>query len=148
MTTSPNADRCFTPAPTSRGTKDTPSCATAIPSDGFFHFNWGWGGMCDGYFRLTALNPDAVGIGGGSGLGFNFYQDAILGIQPEATPARTPNLAQGGNLVLSLDGNVLYLSCENGVNNGFFNTTGATINGQIGIMLENQEGYTEYFWNT
>ena len=69
-------------------------------SDGFFHFNWGWGGMCDGYFRLTALNPDAVGIGGGSGLGFNFYQDAILGIQPEATPARTPNLAQGGNLVL------------------------------------------------
>lgn len=117
-------------------------------SDGFFHFNWGWGGMCDGYFRLTALNPDAVGIGGGSGLGFNFYQDAILGIQPEATPARTPNLSQGGNLVLSLDGNVLYLSCENGVNNGFFNTTGATINGQIGIMLENQEGYTEYFWNT
>jgi len=117
-------------------------------SDGFFHFNWGWGGMCDGYFRLTALNPDAVGIGGGSGLGFNFYQDAILGIQPEATPARTPNLSQGGNLVLSLDGNILYLSCENGVNNGFFNTTGATINGQIGIMLENQEGYTEYFWNT
>ena len=26
-------------------------------SEGYFHFNWGWGGMSDGYFLLTALDP-------------------------------------------------------------------------------------------
>jgi hypothetical protein len=25
--------------------------------NGFFHFNWGWGGTADGYFRVTNLNP-------------------------------------------------------------------------------------------
>ena len=29
--------------------------------NGYFHFNWGWGGMSDGYFLLDALNPGAVG---------------------------------------------------------------------------------------
>ncbi|MCH5241927.1 MAG: C10 family peptidase [Muribaculaceae bacterium] len=49
--------------------------------DGYFHFNWGWGGSSDGYFLLDALNPPALGIGGGSG-GFNYAQDIIWGIQP------------------------------------------------------------------
>lgn len=50
--------------------------------DGYFHFNWGWTGMSNGYFSLDALNPDALGSGGGSGGGYNFTQDAVLGIQP------------------------------------------------------------------
>ena len=32
--------------------------------DGYFHINWGWGGYCDGWFLLSALNPDGQGIGG------------------------------------------------------------------------------------
>ncbi len=27
-------------------------------SDGYFHINWGWGGHSDGYFLLSALNPE------------------------------------------------------------------------------------------
>lgn len=54
-------------------------------SDSYFHFNWGWGGMSDGYFLLTSLNPDSQGIGGaGSGAGYNFDQDVIVGIKPFA----------------------------------------------------------------
>lgn len=49
--------------------------------DGFFHFNWGWGGLSNGYFRLTALNPDDLGVGGGAG-GFNTSQIATLGVRP------------------------------------------------------------------
>ena len=30
----------------------------------FFHINWGWGGLSDGYYALTALNPSSQGIGG------------------------------------------------------------------------------------
>ncbi len=50
-------------------------------SDGFFHFNWGWGGLSNGYFLLTALNPDNLGVGGGAG-GFNSSQIATLGVRP------------------------------------------------------------------
>lgn len=46
---------------------------------GFFHLNWGWGGMSNGYYRLTALDPTSQGIGGSTG-GFNFMQGAILGM--------------------------------------------------------------------
>ncbi|MDE6534623.1 MAG: C10 family peptidase [Muribaculaceae bacterium] len=48
--------------------------------DGLFHFNWGWGGLSDGYFKLNALNPAAQGTGGFDG-GYNLNQHAILGVQ-------------------------------------------------------------------
>lgn len=49
--------------------------------DGYFHFNWGWGGLSDGYFRLSALDPLMQGIGGSSS-GFNFQQDIICDLRP------------------------------------------------------------------
>lgn len=51
--------------------------------EGFYHINWGWGGMSNGYFELDVLNPDALGIGGGSGGGFNEGQQIIVGIKPD-----------------------------------------------------------------
>jgi len=51
-------------------------------SEGYFHLNWGWGGMSDGYFLLTALDPDAQGIGGAyPSAGFDYVQGAIFGLQ-------------------------------------------------------------------
>lgn len=49
--------------------------------DGYFHLNWGWGGVSDGDFLITALDPDAQGIGG-SLAGYNQNQGAILGAKP------------------------------------------------------------------
>ncbi|MDR3194854.1 MAG: C10 family peptidase [Tannerella sp.] len=49
-----------------------------------FHFNWGWGGLSDGYFELSALNPAGLGVTGGAG-GFNSYQGMITGICPRGT---------------------------------------------------------------
>lgn len=49
--------------------------------DGYFHINWGWSGKSDGYFLLTALDPSQQGIGG-SNSGYNFEQDAVIGIRP------------------------------------------------------------------
>lgn len=53
--------------------------------DGFFHFNWGWGGMYDGYFKLTALTPEGQGIGGNAG-GFNFGQEIALNFTKPGAP--------------------------------------------------------------
>lgn len=51
-------------------------------STDFFHINWGWGGMSDEYFVLSALDPDAQGIGGSTSTeGFRYNQDANIGIQ-------------------------------------------------------------------
>ena len=52
--------------------------------DGYFHFNWGWGGISDGYFLLDALDPEHQGIGG-SDSGFDYIQDIIVGIRPDRT---------------------------------------------------------------
>lgn len=49
--------------------------------DGFYHFNWGWGGLSDGYYLLDALNPGSTGVGGGTG-GFNNGQGVLLGVKP------------------------------------------------------------------
>ena len=48
----------------------------------FFHINWGWGGLSDNYFVLSALDPDQQGIGGSTSTdGFHYGQDAVIGIQ-------------------------------------------------------------------
>lgn len=55
-----------------------------IDRDGYFHINWGWGGMSDGYFALSALDPDQQGAGGAaSGKGFSVGVEAVIGIQPD-----------------------------------------------------------------
>ncbi len=50
-------------------------------SDGYFHINWGWGGLSDGYYLLSVMAPAMQGIGG-SYAGYNFSQDAIINISP------------------------------------------------------------------
>ncbi len=50
-------------------------------SEDYFHFNWGWGGYADGYFRLNALEPESGGAGGGD-YTFNYRQKALFGLQP------------------------------------------------------------------
>lgn len=59
-------------------------------SNGYFHFNWGWGGMSDGYFLLNALNPGNLGDGGGTG-GFNAGQQAVINFQPAGNPDPDPD---------------------------------------------------------
>lgn len=51
--------------------------------DGLFHMNWGWGGMSDGYFILTVMQPDHQGIGGStSSDGYSMGQGIVVGLQP------------------------------------------------------------------
>ena len=49
---------------------------------GYFHFNWGWSGENDGYYKLSSLKPGSGGAGGGS-YDFSEDQDVIIGIVPD-----------------------------------------------------------------
>ena len=52
--------------------------------NGYFHINWGWGGMSDGYYLLSILEPGKQGAGG-TNSGYSQNQSAIVGIQPGAS---------------------------------------------------------------
>lgn len=92
--------------------------------NGYFHFNWGWSGESDGYFLLTALNPPVLGIGGGMGGGFNFYQDIIVGMQPPVAESGdvNPYVLATGIMTAEVDGGKMKINvASNGmVNYGFF----------------------------
>lgn len=53
-------------------------------SNDFFHINWGWGGLYDGFFDITILNPyNSEDIGASNTLdGFDMMNSIIVGIQP------------------------------------------------------------------
>ena len=51
---------------------------------GMYHFNWGWGGWANGFFKLQATNP--YGTGGLDEMGFIDDQSCLIGIQPSSWP--------------------------------------------------------------
>ncbi len=58
---------------------------------GYFHFNWGWSGVNDGYFMITRLNPGPYQ--------FNASQTAIFNID-------------GGRSIMTCNPNTLSFLCE------------------------------------
>lgn len=52
-----------------------------VNSDGYYHVNWGWSGMEDGYYMLSLLEPGSQGTGGADGGAFHYAQNMIVGIQ-------------------------------------------------------------------
>lgn len=62
----------------------------------FFHFNWGWGGTSNGYFRISALDPADQGIGGSTG-GYNNSQSIIIGIQKPTNTSTSKYLISIGD---------------------------------------------------
>ena len=109
--------------------------------DGYFHFNWGWGGMSDGYFLLAALDPGSVGIGGGTGSdGFNYAQDIVIGIQPGASYSYTPRLTQLGSLSVSLAGKDVSMSLDyNGRTGIWANTDIRPLSVNFGVNIKNYD---------
>lgn len=54
-----------------------------LDSDGLYHINWGWGGMSDGYFDITILNPSSRGYGAvETDEGYNNDNEIVIGIVP------------------------------------------------------------------
>lgn len=50
-------------------------------TDNYYSVNWGWSGYCNGYFLLSALDPEGQGAGGSGS--YNVGQAAIVGIQKD-----------------------------------------------------------------
>ena len=54
-----------------------------MKSDGYLHINWGWNGMANGYFAISALAPEVQGTGGSaSNLAFTESVGVYTNIKP------------------------------------------------------------------
>ena len=69
---------------------------------GLYHVNWGWGGLSDGFFLLSLLDPDNQGAGGTSGSeGYTISVAAVVGILPAENPVTVHRLQSSS---FSIDG--------------------------------------------
>lgn len=52
--------------------------------DGYYHVNWGWGGLSDGFFLLSVMNPNNTDGAGASSsrYGYDYGQEAMFGMMP------------------------------------------------------------------
>ncbi|MDO4320118.1 MAG: C10 family peptidase [Bacteroidales bacterium] len=110
-------------------------------SDGYFHFNWGWTGMSNGYFLLESLDPYALGAGGGMGGGYNFTQDAVLGIQPptgDPVVERPEVLTQCGSLAGVVKDGTLFFDLFAEEQAMWVNYNPSTLKVRFGVRIEPQ----------
>ncbi|MCE8193128.1 thiol protease/hemagglutinin PrtT [Porphyromonas gingivalis] len=107
-------------------------------SDGTFHFNWGWGGVSNGFYKLTLLSPTSLGIGG-EGIGFTIYQEIITGIEPAKTPAEAGTDALP---ILALKDIEAEYKSESGLNVEYsiYNTGEEQSNLDLGYRLNKADG--------
>ena len=107
--------------------------------NGFYHINWGWGGFCDNFFKLSVLNPSSTsGMGAGDTPdGFPNGQSAIIGFQkPTGDPVKpivTPPLLTGLH------------SSKNRFEAEFENLTYRNIKYNVALATEDAEGQWDVF---
>ena len=117
-------------------------------TDGYFHFNWGWGGTSNGYFLLTALNPIDQGIGG-SGAGFNDGQDIIVGVQrPQPGSRLAVTFMLTGNFdtyeTTYARSSMVGFVPSGGSQNGIFNMSLGNVEAEMGVKLTDANGNSSY----
>lgn len=109
--------------------------------NGYFHFNWGWSGMSDGYFSLDALTPGSLGTGGGGGGGYSFTQDAVFGIQPptgEPVVEKKLAMTQMGSLSATATLSTISFSLIGTGQSMWVNYNPKTLNVGFGVIIEPQ----------
>ena len=114
-------------------------------SDDYFHINWGWGGLSDGYFLLTALDPTEQGTGGSSA-GYNLGQQVIMGIRPPVEGSYViPVMRFQSNFSTSASsyarpyGEVRFVDRR-----GIFNESIESVTATLGVKLTDSDGAVTY----
>ena len=74
--------------------------------NGYYHINWGWDGLSDSFFLLSALNPNQQSTGGSSA-GYNDGQCALIGTVPNGEIMRltSQSVSLTGNTSFAINGN-------------------------------------------
>lgn len=95
--------------------------------DGKVHVNWGWGGYQDGFFDIGILTPENSG-------NYSYYQDMIVGIQPEQQGAWMSHLTLYYGDQLTIE----YFS-KHAISMGkakVWNVSSTPVNGTLALVIE------------
>lgn len=118
---------------------------------GYFHFNWGWGGWCDGYFLITDLNPKNQGVGGGAG-GYNDDQTMIIGVRPSVEGSAIQPVIEFSSDFEALNSTYTRSTDNNEVtfydSRGIYSVSYGTIDAIFGVRLTDSEGNVSYVAST
>lgn len=79
-----------------------------------FHINWGWGGLADGSFLLSVVNPNTTaGIGASkTNDGYTLHQNAVIGAKKDEGEGLV-NVVQLATDIVSVDGKKVTCSFNN-----------------------------------
>lgn len=108
-----------------------------------FSVNWGWGGYCDGFYKIGALNPESVGKPTGDK--YNVGQSAVFGMEPSDGTEKISSLGfltnVGGLKMLNMN----ITDVKKGQNGVIFcapigNTGDQPYTGEAAVALMNAKG--------
>lgn len=108
-----------------------------------FSVNWGWGGYCDGFYQIGALNPESEGMPTGDK--YNVGQSAVFGMEPSGGTEKvsTMGFKKLTNQLQTLNMNIT--DVKKGQRGTIFsapigNTGDHNFNGEIAVALMNAKG--------
>lgn len=111
--------------------------------DESFSVNWGWGGYCDGFYKIGALNPESEG--NPTGDKYNVGQSAVFGMEPSGGMEKvsTMGFKKLTNQLQTLNMNIT--DVKKGQRGTIFsapigNTGDHNFNGEIAVALMNAKG--------
>jgi hypothetical protein len=108
-------------------------------SNGLFHFNWGWGGMSNGYFEISALDSNNPGIST-STVGFNSTQTIVTGLQKPGSSTTPVYLIYTTKALTSSATSVTRSASFTATSNSTYNFGVNVFSGSIGLGLYNDNG--------
>ena len=111
--------------------------------DESFSVNWGWGGYCNGFYQIGALNPESAGKPTGDK--YNMGQTAVIGLQPSDGTEKVSGMGfmtnVGGLKMLNMN----VTDVKKGQQGGIFcapigNTGDQPFTGEVDVALMNAKG--------
>ena len=111
--------------------------------DESFSVNWGWGGYCDGFYQIGALNPESAGKPTGDK--YNVSQSAVFGMEPSDGTEKISGMGfltnVGGLKMLNMN----ITDVKKGQNGVIFcapigNTGNQPYTGEVAVALMNAKG--------
>lgn len=111
--------------------------------DESFSVNWGWGGYCDGFYQIGALNPESAGKPTGDK--YNVGQSAVFGMQPSDGTEKVSGMGFLTNVGELQMLNMNITDVKKGQNGVIFsapigNTGDQPFNGEVAVALMNAKG--------
>lgn len=111
--------------------------------DESFSVNWGWGGYCNGFYQIGALNPESAGKPTGDK--YNIGQTAVIGLQPSDGKEKISGMGFFTNVGELQMLNMNITDVKKGQNGVIFsvpigNTGDQPFNGEVAVALMNAKG--------